>query len=153
IVQQAVGADPRAAIERRLAGDGYARLIAERVAELTGSQEGTSSSGEAFWAVRRFLESLAAERPVVLVFDDLQWAEPTLLDLVEYLEQWSRRAPLLVVGLSRPDLLERRPGWSARAIELPPLAEEDVQALVAAIGRDLPPGLRSRIVELAEGNP
>ncbi len=153
VVVQVAGEDPRAAIEQRLEGDEYAGLVAQQIAELVGRGGGTSSSGESFWAVRRFLEALAEERPLVLVFDDLHWAEPTFLDLVEYLQQWSQSAPLVVVGLTRPELLEQRPAWAGGSIALPRLADEHVRELVATIADDVPAADRSRIVEAAEGNP
>ena len=80
---------------RLLEGDEHAAVVAERIAELTGQSEGTAPTGELFWAVRRLFEALARERPLVVVFEDIHWAEPTLLDLVEYLAAWLVEAPLL----------------------------------------------------------
>src|SRR5205814_6685464 len=76
-----------------LAAEEHAELIEARLAEL--SEEGSASGGETFWAVRRLFEALAGERPVVLVFDDLHWAEPTLLDMIEYLT--ATKAPILLL--------------------------------------------------------
>ena len=61
--------------------------------------------------MRKLLEALARERPLVVVFDDIHWAEPTFLDLVEHLADWSRDAPILLLCLARPELLDERPGW------------------------------------------
>ena len=70
-----------------------------------------SRRGEAFAAWRRFFETLAEERPLVLVFEDLHWADDALLDFVDYLVDWASGVPILVVGTARPELLTRRPGW------------------------------------------
>ena len=102
-----------------------ARRIAELVADGAGEDAGASPtrsprcSGsapaggiqETLWAVRRLLERLAARGPVVVVFDDIHWAEPTFLDLVEYLGDWIRSVPVLIVCQARPELLEIRPSW------------------------------------------
>ena len=69
---------------------------------------------EIFWAVRKALECRARERPLVLVFEDIHWAEPTLLDLIEHLADWTRDAQLLLLCLARPELLDERPAWGGR---------------------------------------
>jgi class 3 adenylate cyclase/tetratricopeptide (TPR) repeat protein len=156
IVRQAVPERPRAAIAALLEGDDQAPMIAERVTQLAGHAEGAASKGEVFWAVRRFLEALSLQQPLVVVLDDVHWAEPTLLDLVDYLDAWTSKAPFLVVCLARRDLLEARPGWGGtdRVLSLEPLAEGDAGALVAEIaGDELDESGRARIVEVAEGNP
>ena len=127
---------------------------------LTGSAEVAGSGEETFRAVRRVFEALARRRPLVLCFEDLHWAEQRLLDLVEYLAGWSRGAPLLIVCLARPDLVERRPTWiapspNADAIALESLSGPDSDALLAELAGefDLPAALLERIGEAAEGNP
>ncbi len=118
--------------------------------------EGTASTGEAFWAVRRLFEGLARRQPLLVVLEDIHWAEPTLLELIEYLGTWISEAPVLVLCLARPELLEKRPGWGAQAetILLDPLSEDEAHTLVGelagAIG--VSDEVRSRIVEAAEGN-
>ena len=155
IVRQAVPERPRAAIAALLEGDDQAPLIAERVTQLTGQAEGAASTGEVFWAVRRFLEALALEHPLIVVLEDIHWAEPTLLDLVEYLDAWTSEAPLLVLCLARRELRDERPGWGAdQVLTLEPLGDDDADALVAEIaGDELDESGRARIVEVAEGNP
>jgi class 3 adenylate cyclase len=156
VVRQAVPERPRAAIAALLAGDDQAGLIAERVTQLTGQAEGAASTGEVFWAVRRFLEAIALEHPLVVVLEDIHWAEPTLLDLVEYLDAWTSEAPLLVLCLARRELLDERPGWGGedRVLALDPLAPDDAGALVAEVAGDaLDDAARARIVGIAEGNP
>ncbi len=116
---------------------------------------------EIAWAVRRFLEGLAIERPVILVLDDIHWAEPSFLDLVEQLTDWSRDAPILVICMARPELLESSPGWvaagklHATTVALEPLSSDEVAHLVENFlaGGVLDVALRGRIDEAAGGNP
>ncbi len=120
---------------------------------------GSGSWEQTAWAVRRLLESRARERPVVLVLDDVHWAEPALLDLVEHLAERAD-APLLLLCMARPELLDARPSWgsgagAAEAVHLAPLAPADADALVGALlgGAGLPPGARERVTSAAGGNP
>jgi class 3 adenylate cyclase len=158
IVHQVAPKRPRSTIAALIAGDKEADLLAMRLTELSGKAEGGGSSGEIFWAVRRLFEALARERPLVIVLEDVHWAEPTLLDLVEYLESWISDAPVLVLCLARPTLLEERAGWgrsaSAETIELHPFSTEESAELVAGlVGEgELSDAVRARIVEAAEGN-
>jgi hypothetical protein len=123
-----------------------ALLALERLASLA---DGTNavSLGEASWAVRRLLEALAARRPVLLVLDDVHWAEPGLLDLIDYLADRAE-APLLVVCLARPQLARAL----GETIVLDPLEDEHMRLVVEALA-ELDDRKRSEIVELAEGNP
>ena len=158
IVRQAAPEASVAGIASLLAGDEDAEQVAERVGQLVGVAEGPAAPGEAFWAVRRLVEALAREQPLVLALDDLHWAEPTLLDLVEYLGEWAD-APILVLCLARRDLLESRPGWGGPTstgfvIELEPLPPEHVGALVEELaGGPVAPDIQEQIVEHAGGNP
>jgi DNA-binding SARP family transcriptional activator len=156
IVAQAAGERPREQIARLLADDEEGELVAQRVSDLLEGAESETSSGEAFWAVRRFLERLARDRPVALILEDLHWAEPTLLDLVEYLGRWSSGSPLLLLCLARPELLDERPAWASEptTVVVEPLLETDTLELVASVGRDsLEPEGQALIAELAGGNP
>jgi DNA-binding SARP family transcriptional activator len=156
ILRQVAPHRPRSVIASLLAGDEDAELIATRLTELTGEAEGGGSTGEVFWAARRLFEALARERPLVVVLEDVHWAEPSMLDLVEYLESWISDAPVLVLCLARPSLLEERPGWgrSSQTIELRPLSTEEAAELVVGLAAEseLPDALRERIVTVAEGN-
>jgi class 3 adenylate cyclase/tetratricopeptide (TPR) repeat protein len=135
----------------------------ERISSLVGGLFGWSPPGateDAFWAVRKILEHLARERPVVVVFDDIHWAEPTFLDLIEHLADWTRDAAVLLVCLARPELLDIRSGWgggkmNASSILLEPLPGDEASLLVDnLLGRaDIPQAARDRILEAAEGNP
>ena len=136
---QAAGERPREQIAQLLAGDDDGELVAQRIADLLEGAESETSSGRAFWAVRRFLERLARRTgSVALVLEDLHWAEPTLLDLVEYLGRWSSGSPLLLLCLARPELLDERPAWASEpmTVVVEPLAEADTLELVASVGRD-----------------
>ena len=82
--------------------------IADLVAGLLGLSQTDTPVEESFWALRRFLEILAARQPLILLLDDLQWAEPTFLDLVQHVAEWSRDAPILVLAQSRPELRDDR---------------------------------------------
>jgi class 3 adenylate cyclase/tetratricopeptide (TPR) repeat protein len=137
-----------------------APLIAARVAQAVGFAEGQGPAEETFWAVRKLFESLARERPLVLVLDDLHWGEPTLLDLVEHIADWTRDAPILLLCVARQELLDVRASWgggkrSATTISLEPLNEAESDQLIHnLLGRaDLPMGIEERITEAAEGNP
>ena len=131
-----------------------AELVAQRVLELVGLAEGTAPAGEGAWAVRRLFEALARERPLLLVFEDVHWAEPTLLDLIEQLAERAT-GPILAVCIARPELLDERPAWAERALVLEPLAEEESVALLASLpgGDELTAEARQRIVEVTAGNP
>ena len=100
-----------------------------------GAEARGDARDEAFTAWRRFFEELAAERPLVLVFEDLHWADDNLLDFVDHLVDWASGVPLLVVGTARPELLTRRPGWgggkpNALTISLSPLSDDETSLLL-----------------------
>src|SRR5438045_6259873 len=99
-----------------------------------GVSIGGDRRAEVFAAWRHFFEALAEQRPLVLVFEDLHWADDGLLDFVDYLVDWATGVPILVVASTRPELLERRPNWgggkrNTATISLSPLAEEDTARL------------------------
>ena len=125
----------------------------ERILEAVGRAEPRSRSDELYWAIRRLLETLARERPVVLVLDDIQWAEPAFLDLVEYLAGWSRDAPILVCCMARPDLAELRPAWAGTTIQLAPLPREHVRTLLENLAGPLDPEAADAVGRATGGNP
>jgi class 3 adenylate cyclase/tetratricopeptide (TPR) repeat protein len=119
--------------------------------------EGASTPNELFWAVRLQLEEVAQGRPLVVVFDDIHWGEETFLDLIDHVADLSRGAPLLLLCLARPELLDKRPVWgggklNATTILLEPLTTEQCVELIEAHG-GIEPGKRERIVAAADGNP
>jgi class 3 adenylate cyclase len=131
---------------------------------LVGLEAGTALFGdrraEAFAAWRRFLESLAANRPTVLVFEDLHWADDAAIDFVEHLIGWGADLPLLVLCTARPELLERRPHWgtesrTTRVLSLEPLTESETRAFLDALLRHerLPEQTGAALLAAAEGNP
>ena len=130
-----------------------AALVVERLRVLGG--HGTAPPEELFWAVRRFFELLARERPLLVVLEDVHWAEPMLLDLVEHVSRWSREAPILLLCVARPELLEERPQWEGVHVRLEPLSSGEATQLLDALdaGGILSPELRGRVAEVAQGNP
>ena len=148
-------------IAEQLAGEPKAHLIVAGVAEalgLGGSKGGTSE--KIFWSVRRLFEAVARRRPLVVVFDDLQWAEPTFLDLIEHVTELSHDAPIMVLCMARPELLDDRPGWgggkrNATSILLEALSEDETRQLVGNVLSDatVPDEAATRIAEATEGNP
>src|SRR5215216_1455635 len=134
--------------------------VADRLGRLIGLRPAPVTSEDAVWAVRRFLEVLADRQPLVVVVDDLHWAKPALLDLVEQVVALAREARLLVVAVARPELLEQRPDWSggrlnASTMLLEPLAAEESATLLEHLAGEaaLPPDATDRITRTAEGNP
>ena len=149
----------RSRIGALVEGSADAALIVERLAELLGLTGATAASEETPWAVRRLFETLAARRPLVGVFEDVHWAEPALLDLIEHVTDLSKSDPIVLLCTARPELLEERPAWSRSdrgsvTLTIEPLtheqADELVEHLVGSAG--LPAEARS-IVGAAEGNP
>jgi class 3 adenylate cyclase/tetratricopeptide (TPR) repeat protein len=139
----------------------------EAVADLMGLATGVLEAVQAehnqqeiAWAARAWAEKLAEPQPLVLVFEDIHWAEEPLLELVEHLGTWVRNVPLLLLCLARPELLDIRPGWGggrvrATAIELEPLGAADSEALIEAllVDDELPAAARTTLFEKTEGNP
>ena len=124
---------------------------------LLGETEESASAVEIAWGFRKLLEQEAQEGPLVCLLDDLHWGEETLLDLVEHVADLSRDAPILLLCMARPELLERRPSWSggkwnATTVLLEPLDAAETDKLLAELG-GVGEALRERIVQVAEGNP
>src|SRR3954453_3414033 len=139
----------------------------EVVADLLGLASGVleavqaeRSQQEIAWAGREWAQRLAQEQPLVLIFEDIPWAEEPLLELIEHLATWVREAPLLVVTLARPELLDIRPGWGGgrvrgSAIELESLQRDESEQLVDALldGAELSERARRELLDKTEGNP
>jgi len=160
VVREAAGDLTQARIEALLKGEEDAERIAARVAGVIGVAEAAGPADETLWAVRRLFERLAGTRPLIVGFDDLQWAEPTFLELIEYLVGWSRDAPMLVVCLARPELVDKHPTWlnvkpNTTSILLEPLSEQEAELLLELLRgeAELSSEVLARISQAAEGNP
>ena len=136
-----------------------AGVVAERIEAAIGRAESPGSPAEIFWAFRKLFEALARERPLIAVIDDIHWAEPTLLDLLEYIVQFASNAPIVVLCLSRPELFDSRPSWAvprqnASLIPLSPISEKDASTLIERLAtQSFPAPARERVAAAAEGNP
>jgi len=154
----------RAAVEDAVADPRDAAWIEARLRPLAGlAAEGELAGdrrGEAFTAWRRFFEALAEQRTLVLVFEDLQWADDGLLDFVDELADWASGVPLLLVCTARPELLTRRPSWGggkldAATVALSPLSDGETALLIAQVLERavLPAETQQALLARAEGNP
>jgi class 3 adenylate cyclase/tetratricopeptide (TPR) repeat protein len=135
-------------------------LVSRRLGALLGLRAADVGIQETYWAVRKFLERLAAREPLVVVFDDIHWGEATFLDLLDYLADWIQGVPVLILCQARPELLDARPGWmtakpNASTVILTPLTEKQTDGLIRGLvgGTEVPVEARTRITEVTEGNP
>ncbi|MBI2324641.1 MAG: AAA family ATPase [Chloroflexi bacterium] len=166
--REEVTAKVRAAVLRAFGeGDADADAVARRLSVLIGNLpaetaipdvQASNIAAELRWAVRRYVERRATDA-IVIVFEDLQWAEPGLLDLIEHLAEWTR-GPVMIACLARPELLDIRPGWgggrtNATAMTLEPLTYEDTRMLIGGLlGIAHPPTeLVDDVCPRADGNP
>ena len=166
IIRQAAGIDEaqaedlaRERIDDLVAGMPESAAVSRGLAGLTGLAA-SAAQEELVWAFRRMLEHLADATPLIVLVDDIHWAEPTLLDLIESVVDLTRDSPILFVCPARPEFLDERPTWgggrlNATTILLEPLSEGSALKLIDALvpGDALPPAVRARIAEGAEGNP
>ena len=148
----------REVVEQHVTDAEERRFVEPRLLHLLGLEDGRFEREDLFAAWRLFFERLSDVYPTVLVFEDMQWADASLLDFIEYLLEWSRACPLFVVTLARPELVERRPSWGAAtrnftSVFLEPLTETAMEELLAGLVPGLPDALRSQILERAEGIP
>ena len=160
IVRQLGEGDARSLVRKLVGQDEHLDVIAERIAAAIGQADGAGATEETFWAVRRLFEALARQGPLIVVVDDIHWAEPTFLDLIEYVLAFSSGAPILFVCVARVELLESRPSWTAPRADavsllLEPLGKHDAGELIERLleGRELSRAVRERILTAAEGNP
>ncbi|HEX2495282.1 MAG TPA: adenylate/guanylate cyclase domain-containing protein [Gaiellaceae bacterium] len=136
--------------------------VADLLALASGVLEavkGERNQQEIAWAASEWAEKLAEPQPLVLVFEDIHWAEDALLELIEHMSTWVKNVPILLLCLARPELLDLRPGWSggrvrATAIELEPLGRTDSEAMIEALlDGELGSGARQALLDKTEGNP
>ena len=147
------------ALEEHLTDPDERAFVEPRLAQLLGLADGENPDRQDLFAAwRLFFERLAEVYPTVLAFEDMQWADASLLDFVEHLLDWSRNHPLYVITLARPELVERRPTWGAAqrnftSIHLDPLPEQSMGELLDGLVPGLPAGMRGQILDRAEGVP
>ncbi|MGH3115782.1 MAG: ATP-binding protein [Gaiellales bacterium] len=167
IVKRAIGFRPalspeeiRERITSVVGPDPDMDAIAERLGSLLGLGSTSAVAEELFWAVRKLIEAVARERPTVILFEDVHWGESTFLDLIEHVADWARDAPIVLVCLARPELLEARPAWAggklnATSLLLEPLDEEACGTLVQNLldQTEVTEDAKRRIALAAEGNP
>lgn len=141
------------------AGEVDRDAIVDRVAAAIGLSPTAHPVAELFWGARKFLEAQAAERPLVILIDDIHSAESTFLDLLEHLVQSVQDAPILLLCSARPEILDEQADWllatGATRVDLAPLGAADVEAMIDRLlaGTELPDGTRAKVVAAAEGNP
>jgi len=158
-----VAAKVHRAVEAALPGSADASWIEAQLLALVGqgaqSELGDDRRGQAFAAWRRFLEALAEQRPLVLVVEDLHWADDSMLDFVDELVEWVTEVALLVVCTARPELLSRRPGWgggklNATTVALSPLSDEQTAVLIGSLlAHPVLADEQQKLLEQAGGNP
>lgn len=162
IVRQASGileADPReqalARLEGKVASQGQSERIASLLARAIGLEEGIASIDEIRWAAGRFIEGLAQTGQLVVVFDDLHWADAPLLDLIEHVARSARDSPILLLGLARPEVLDARPLLGDEVIQLDPLDDIASSDLLRHLlkGSNVDKERRSQLLATAGGNP
>ncbi|MGI8520790.1 MAG: ATP-binding protein, partial [Actinomycetota bacterium] len=165
IIGQAAGIEPeddddavRAKIGRVFQNSKRGSLIARRLAQVLGAEEGSAAPEEIFWAVRRLFEELARSQPLVVILEDLHWAERSLLDLIDHIEESAHASPIFLLCVARPDIAERHPTWApetTRALMVKALPPERSLELLVEVAGDLSisTAARRRVVEMAGGNP
>jgi class 3 adenylate cyclase len=159
VLELAEEADPRERLLRLLADVRDREWIVERLSGAIGLGEGSAPTEEIFPAVRKLLESLAQQQPLLVLIEDLHWGEAAFLDLVEHLADFTGDAPVLVLCLARPELLDERPDWgggkrNATLLELAPLTDEEAEDLLESLGGPVPTvEERTSVKAAAEGNP
>jgi tetratricopeptide (TPR) repeat protein len=142
----------RAVVEQFVPEERERRMVEPRLAHLLRLDERPEADRvDLFSGWRLFFERMAEGNPVVLAFEDLQWADSGLLDFIDYLLEWSADYPIFVITLARPELRVRRPEW--RAVTLDPLPADSIAALLDGLAPGLPAELMSRIARRAEGIP
>jgi DNA-binding SARP family transcriptional activator len=160
IVRQVLGGEPAHALGLLLAAEPEGARAAAAVGGLLGLTPAGATLEEGLWGVRLLCEALARPRPLVLVFEDVHWAETTMLDLIESIAENAREAPIFLLCLARHELLDQRPSWgggklNATTITLEPLTEPESGMLADWLIHDLgaADATRARVVQAAQGNP
>jgi class 3 adenylate cyclase/predicted ATPase len=148
-----------AVVEQFVADPEERAFVEPRLRQLLGLTDRTASDREdLFSGWRMFFERMAEHEPVVLLFEDIQWADSALVEFVEYLLEWSRNLPILVITLARPELSDRHGGWGAStrsftSLFLEPLRDEAIDAILIGLVPGLPDDVRGQIRDRADGIP
>ena len=151
--------DARDKLAAVVAGEADADAIVEDLGHLLGLTQTTVGPEVLFWGVRRALEAVARRRPLVAVFEDIHWAQPTFLELLGYIAEWTRDAPILLCCTARPEFSEANPDCGESGIvsriDLSPLSQADSAALVGILleSDTAPERAWNRLIEAAQGNP
>jgi class 3 adenylate cyclase/tetratricopeptide (TPR) repeat protein len=149
----------RESVEQHISDPEEREWVEPRLAHLLGLEDRTAAEPEdLFSAWRVYFERMTQTYPVVLVFEDMQWADPSLVDFLDYLINWSRNHPLFVVALARPEFVDRHPQWAGgsrgvTAMHLAPLASAEMEELLAGLVPGLPPNVQAQILDRAQGVP
>jgi class 3 adenylate cyclase/tetratricopeptide (TPR) repeat protein len=142
----------RAIVEEYVSDERERRLVEPRLAHLLRLEERPEADrADLFSGWRLFFERLSYEAPVILAFEDLQWADSGLLDFIDYLLEWSAEYPIFVLALGRSELRDRRPGWEP--LVLAPLSPQEIAGLLDGLAPGLPDEVVAQIVERSEGIP
>jgi tetratricopeptide (TPR) repeat protein len=160
ILRRVAGDDVEGGVRAVMDGDADADQVALLMAAVAGSSQQPAIADDVSWAARRLFETLSRQRPLVISFEDVNWAEPTLLDLIGHVAEWARESPLMLLCSARNELLERRSTWAgglrnATTALLEPLSDDDSADMVAQLRSDEPlaEDTRLRVIALAGGNP
>lgn len=163
LMQLVEGDITRERVAQVFLASGHVRQDAERLADLIlatlGIEGETMTDREnIFSAWRLLIEVLAQQAPRILIFEDLHWASESLFDLVEHITHLRTHAPLMLIALSRPELLDRRPNWGGgrqnfTSLALQPLSARNTQELISRLTQDLPQAVRAQVAERSGGNP
>ncbi len=149
----------RIAIEQFIEDEEERQWVEPRLAHLLGLSDAPSGEREElFSAWRTFFESIARRGPTIMVFEDLQWADPGLIDFVESIPEWSKTFPILVITLSRPELVDRRVNWGSgqrnfTSLHLDPLGEDAMRELLRGFVAGLDDQVTRKVLQRAEGVP
>jgi class 3 adenylate cyclase/tetratricopeptide (TPR) repeat protein len=153
-----------AAIEEVIADDNEREWFKARLSPLVGAKSPDEAEivdrGESFTAWRRYLEAQANHRPLILVFEDLHWADPATVEFIEHLVDWSEGIPMFVICAARPELYDNHPGWgggkhNSNTIGLSPLSDEETGELIGSLflRAAVSQKIKSSLLERAGGNP
>ena len=145
-------AEARALIEARVEGVENGPVVAANLAQLLGLADDGATGPETEWAIRALPDRPGRTQPLVVVVDDIHWADEALLDLLAGLPAAIADTPILLLCLARPELLERRPDWDV-TMRLEPLGSRDGDALVQGLLGDAPAVVRERVARASAGNP